>query len=47
MAVSGDRSQGTGRGLRAAAGLAVLVALAVVCLLRMAVTTDFTHFLAD
>jgi len=47
VAVSGDRSQGTGRGLRAAAGLAVLVALAVVCWLQMAVTTDITHFLAD
>jgi predicted exporter len=35
------------RGLRAALGLLVIVALAVVCWTRLAVTTDITHFLAD
>jgi predicted exporter len=37
----------TRRGLRAAAGLLVLAALALVCWRRFAVTTDITHFLAD
>ena len=47
MAVSGDRSERPGRGLRAAGGLVVVLLLAAVCWSRMAITTDITHFLAD
>ncbi len=36
-----------GRAWRAALGLVICVALALVCWSRMAVTTDITHFLAD
>jgi predicted exporter len=40
-------AEGGRRGLRAAIGLVLLCALALVCWRRMAVTTDITHFLAD
>jgi predicted exporter len=40
-------SKRSGRGLRAALGLAVMVLLAAICWQRMAVTTDITYFIAD
>ncbi|HEY0135203.1 MAG TPA: MMPL family transporter, partial [Nannocystis sp.] len=48
MSGADERSPGPGaRAWRAGLGLAIVVLLAVVCWLRMAVTTDITHFLAD